>query len=285
MAKTPEKKAAANVPAKTAPASTPAAMPDFMQGKGNKGVVGYRPEDLILPRIDLMQDISPRVQDGDFKSGEFVHNVLEESLGNEVKLIIFLARKQYMLWKPRHQGGGILARADDGVHWSPADAAFEVEPHKGLKKKVTWRTAKTVEQSGLANWGSTDPDDADSPPAANEMATFVALLHDRPEIGPVVVTLQRGSLTVGKKMVQRLMFSQAPITGLVFKMSAERGTNNDGQGFWTYKFTSDGFVQDQRLFDEAEKYQARFLELGFSIAGEDELQGGEDKGGNKSYDV
>jgi hypothetical protein len=284
------KPATKNVPAVKEQAAPPSdtAVPEYLRNKANKGVVGFRPEDLIIPRLDLMQDISPAVQEGEFRAGEFVHNVLEESFGKEVEVVIVLARKQYTLWRPRHDGdGGILARADDGVHWSPPDAQFEVQPHKGMKKKVIWRTAKTVEASKLSQWGSSDPDDPDSPPAANEMAVFVAIPVKRQSIGPVVFTLQRGSLTVGKKMIQRLMLSDVPMTGQIYRVSSERTTNASGDGFWTYKFTAAGFAPEE-LYAKAEAMQSRLLKMGFDIKGEDELVQDKDTGptpGGKEYDV
>ncbi len=104
-----------------------------------------------------------------------------------------------------------------------------------------------------------------------------------------MITLQRGSLKVGRKIVQRLMFSTTPITALKFLVSTERASNDAGDGFWTYKFTANGFVEDENLYNEAERYQKRFLEMGFQIKGEEELQdGAADSGGagsGKTYDV
>lgn len=282
----PATKAKADVPAKQASREVSAGqMPDYIRGKAGQGVVGWKPEDLIIPRLDLMQDGSPKVVDGDQESGEFVHNVTEESFGPSVDIIPLIAKRQYMLWKPRHEGGGILARADDGIHWVPANKSFEVMPHKGLKKKVVWTTAKTVDQSGLAAWGSMDPDDPDSPPAANEMATIVFLIKDKPNIGPVVASLQRGSLGVGKKFVQRLMFDEVPTCGRIWTMEAVAAQNAEGQSFWSYKFSPAGWTPKE-LFEQAEKLQKRFLELGFQIKDEEDLQGGEDDGKpGKTFDV
>ena len=63
---------------------------------------------------------------------------------------IILVDQRYILWRPRWEGGGILARADDGVHWSPANASFTVKPVKGVNKTAIWNTKRTVEESGLA---------------------------------------------------------------------------------------------------------------------------------------
>lgn len=242
-------------------------------GKGGQGVVGYKSEDFIIPRMDLMQDISPAVQAGDFEAGEFVHNVLEESFGPSMDVIVLIARKQYTLWRPRHDGdGGILARADDGVHWVPPNGSWTIQPHKGMKKTVTWRTARTVEESGLAAWGSTDPDESDSPPAANEMATIVALPVGRLNLGPVVFALQRGSLTTGKKFVQRLAFDDVPSTAKIYKVEAVRASNDKGDGFWSYKFSPQGWVEDKAVYEMAEKMQKRFLEMGFKIKDEEKLR-------------
>ena len=124
-------------------------LPDFMRGQAGMGTERIRPEDVEIPRIKLLQALNPEVQEGGQKQGTFFHTVAEQNLGSELKLTIVYVDQSFILWRPRKSGGGILARAMDGVHWSPADAEFDVQLDDG-KTKVKWRTAPTVAKSGLS---------------------------------------------------------------------------------------------------------------------------------------
>lgn len=207
-------------------------LPAFMRGKAGQGVETIRPSDVEIPRIQLLQALSPQVEEG-FKQGDFFHSVAEESMGSEIQLTIVYVSLSYILWRPRKSGGGILARAQDGVHWIPANQDFQVELDS--KKKVTWRTANTVAQSGLAEWGSQDPTDASSPPAAPRMFNLVVMFPDHPEYSPAVITLQRSAEKVAKKLMGKLKISQAPAYGLRFKMTSFKDKNNVNQEFWNYR--------------------------------------------------
>ena len=90
--------------------------PDWMEKDGGKGLDKFDASDIEIPRLVLLQSLSPQVVDGDEKPGVFYHSVLEEAIGTELLIVPICMTKAYILWKPLHEGGGILARADDGIH-------------------------------------------------------------------------------------------------------------------------------------------------------------------------
>ena len=258
-----------------APTGGAAPLPAHMQGKQGKGMEHIDQDDLELPRISLLQAISPEVVDDHHAPGQFFHNIAEMELGDKLRVVPIHISKSFILWRPRHEGGGILARAADGVNWDKPDAEFEVHPFKDTPKlKVTWKTAETVKESGLDAWGSTNPDDEDSPPAATKMFNVVCHLPDYPGLSPAVITLQRASVKVANKLMSALMISEAPIFGTQFNCLAVADTNNAGQDFLNYKFKMDGFVEDEELFNKLEKLHEQFESMGVKIKDEEGLQGG-----------
>ena len=278
MAKKPKKEVA------TTGSGGAVSVPSYMEGKGGKGVEAIGTGDIETPRIALLQSTSDEVQDGDFKMGEFFHNIAEESLGDTVSIVPIFVDIRYILWRPRHEGGGILARADDGVNWQPKSGSVEVAPFKDMpKKKVTWAWDGTVQQSGLDQWGSTDPDDEDSPPAATKMYNIVCVLPDFPAHSPCVITLQRAAITIARKFVGKLKMSEAPSYGMKFNMSSFVDQNAGGDEFRQYKFTGDGFV-DEEMFVHCEALYERFVREGLHIkdvegAQEDDAPGNPAAGG------
>jgi len=237
------------------------ALPDWMRGEQNTGVMGIDQEDVALPRISLLQALSPQVSDGSGRPGEYYHLLSEDNLGKSFRMIPVLVTKSYLLWRPRNAGGGLLARADDGVHWSPADAEFTFEVDG---KRITWRTAKTVKESRLDTWGSFDPSNPQSLPAATKLLNVLAYLPDYPNLSPSIVSLQRALLKPGRKFVGRLQMSQAPTYGMIFNVGSEKIPSPKGE-FMSPTFTSDGFVQDKDLFNRLKEMNEHFRNVGVKV--------------------
>lgn len=70
-------------------------------------------DDLVLPRIELLQGQSPAVTDGDHKPGELVNSITKERLPEDLKIIPILVEKNFIKWRPREEGGGIDYRTND----------------------------------------------------------------------------------------------------------------------------------------------------------------------------
>lgn len=245
------------------------AIPEHMRGMAGAGTELMRPEDVEIPRLLLLQAMSPQVVDGDERPNHFWHSVAEQNLGKELTIVPVFVDQSYILWRPRKQGGGMLARAGDGIHWNTV-GEFEVQLDNG--KKVIWRTAKTVRESKLDQWGSSDPSDPNSPPAATRMYNVVTMLPDFPELSPVVISMQRSAIKVARKFVGKLMISRAPIFGLQFKMSGVKDQNSRGDEFFNYQFLSDGFVQDPEAFEQYKETYEYFKKAGLRIRDMESLQ-------------
>ena len=228
---------------------TSVALPDFMQEYARLGTERLSASDVEVPRLKLMQALSPELQEfNDIKAGEFFHSIAEIGMGRELRVTPIFVDQRFILWRPRETGGGILARADDGIHWTPANTEFDAKLKSG--HQVKWRTAATVESSGLNKWGSSNPDDPNSPPAATRMYNIVVSFPDDPDMPPAVVTLQRAAIRVARKFVGKLKITRAPSFGLIFKMKSVEDTNSVGQKFFNYAFAADGMVEDKDAFQQ-----------------------------------
>ena len=63
-------------------------------------------KDLLLPRIELLQGLSPAVQEGKGKAGDVVNQISKGALPTNIFLPVAMHRK-YIKWIPRDQGGGV----------------------------------------------------------------------------------------------------------------------------------------------------------------------------------
>lgn len=251
-----------------------AVTPDWMKNNNSmQGLEDFGVEDMATPRLKLLQATSPEVTDGDSKAGELFHTLVEEALNKKgpLRVVPVFIQKKFFLWKPQHDGGGILARAEDAVHWSPSEGEFTVHPVKGDKETVTWKLAKTVKESRLDQWGTSDPRNPNSPPAATQMYCFVLWFPDFPHMPPAVLTLQRSTTKVAQKWIGRMKVSGAPIYGQVFTLDVVKETV-DGQDFKSLKVVPSGFV-DEKTFKELKSVHENFVSQGLRIKDEGSLEG------------
>jgi hypothetical protein len=255
MAKSPT-----NVPARRDNASSHAvttftedltALPDFMKAdSASLGTEGLDAGDLQIPRVKLMQSTSLEIDTHDgLKKGDFWHTAAEFNLGQTFIGVPVFRSKSYILWRPMDSGGGILARADDGVRWVPGDATFDVVlDKKDGGTKQTWITKPTVEESGLAAWGTMNKDDPTSPPAATLMHNVVLVFPAHPELPPAILTFSRTQIGAAKKFMTTLKMRQRPIFAQAFEFSSIDASNAKGQAYKNLATRALGLVSDERLY-------------------------------------
>jgi hypothetical protein len=227
--------------------------------------------DLEVPRLKLLQASSPELTEfNTAKEGEFWHSLTHESFGSTVRICPIYIDWRFILWRPREAGGGILARADDGKHWTPADTEFTVKLRSG--HEVKWRTARTVAASGLDKRGSYNPSDPNSPPAAIRMYSIVCSFPDRQGLPPAVVTLQRAANKVATKLIGILKVQRAPSFGLIFEMTSFKDKSPSGQ-FYNYAFEMVGPVEHKPFYEENFAQYRFFMEHGLKVK---DLQGAQE---------
>jgi hypothetical protein len=236
-------------------------LPAFMQEHAGLGRFGVG--DVEMPRLKLLQAPSPELTEfNNAKQGEFWHSLINERLGSPVRICPNYIDRRFILWRPREAGGGILARADDGKHWMPADTEFTVKLKSG--HEVKWRTARTVRASGLDRRGSYNPSDPNSPPAATRMYSIVCSFPDRQDLPPAVVILQRAALKVATKLIGKLKVLRAPSFGVILEMASFKDESPSGE-FYNYAFEIVGPVEDKAFYGENFAQYRFFIEHGLKV--------------------
>lgn len=180
-------------------------LPAHLQQYANKERLGNLDEsDRIVPRLQLLQAISPEVTEFDnAKAGTFWHNLATESLGNSIRAIPIVVRKSVILWAPRGDDRGILARSMDCVNWDNPNMEFTVKP-KGAAKPIIWATKGSVDESGLLEFGSSIPGDSRSNPAASLTYNTMWYLPDFPSYSPVVMINTRSQIKPTQQLYNRI---------------------------------------------------------------------------------
>ena len=236
-------------------------LPAFIREQARLG--GLDVGDLEMPRLKLLQASAPELtQFNNAKQGGFWHSLVHESFGSTVRICPTYIDWRFILWRPQEAGGGILARADDAKHWSPADTEFTVKLKTG--HEVKWRTADTVAESGLDKRGSYNPNDPNSPPAATRMYSIVCSFPDRQNLAPAVVTLQRAAIKAATNLIDILKDQRAPSFGVVLEMNSFKDKSPSGE-FYNYAFEMVGILEDKAFYEDNFAQYRFFIEHGLKV--------------------
>lgn len=214
------------------PVNTDNQLPDYLRGNEKIGLEALSREDFKVQRAKLLQPLSPEVRTFVAKAlpSEFWHTGANKSLGREFLATPIIVNKKVILFAPRDAGNdkSILAMSRDGINWNVgANKEFEIRL-KDSKKKVIWKTGADVKSSGLLLFGSSDPDNDESVPAATLFFEYLLYLHDYPGMSPVAMSAFKTGLDNARGFNTYMLSRGVPINCNVVKIfSSEesKGTN------------------------------------------------------------
>lgn len=206
-------------------------VPDFLQEySGPSGLEGLSREDFKLPVLKVLQGTSPEVKEFDEADmGLFWATSLRQVLGTELFVTVASVKRRITLFAPREMKlKRMLARSQDCVNWDKPNAEFEIRHKHAPNKPVIWRTKGNVMQSGLTNWGTSDPSNPESKPAAQESYEYLLVLNDYPELSPIVFRLYSSGLDTARELNTMLRSLSVPAYGAKVRLRIiEKNANDD----------------------------------------------------------
>lgn len=260
--------------------------PDYLLAMEGKGAMArednFDSSDVVIPRIKLLQGLSKECELFDTaKAGRFWHTGMDLNLGESIEFVICARRKKLLLVAPLDDGQGILARAEDCTTWDRT-GSWEVKL-KDKKQKVTWEIDDLdVAASGLSSWGTSDPDDSESPPAATLFYDYLVILPAHLDLGPAVISLARSQIKKAKKglndKIQLHTNSGRPMQAVVFGAKAVDDQNTSNQAFKNWHFAGAGFATEA-LYKQAKELSV--LLQNFAVKDEEDVMGDEAEAGDK----
>ncbi len=96
----------------TTAVSTRQDVPDYIRGSAGRGSENVETQDLIIPRIELVQALSKCLEEGGAeyiegaKPGMFYNSVTRELYGHSMFVVPVFFKKQFLAWRDRKKGGG-----------------------------------------------------------------------------------------------------------------------------------------------------------------------------------
>lgn len=226
------------------------ALPAHLQGAEKRTIGNVDSTDIIVPRVKLLQAISPEVTENDAKAGTFWHTIAGESLGIKIRAIPIIIRKSYVLWSPRNDERGILARANDGLNWDNAGMEFTVKP-KNSPHSVTYKLGKTVhERTGdgpaLSEFGSSIPGDPKSAPAAALTYQILWYFPDFEEMSPAIIINTRSGVKPAQNLISKIEMRPVDARGQVYEIGIVQEKGAEGP-FFNYTYKSDGYANAEEF--------------------------------------
>lgn len=230
--------------------TTSMAKPSYLSGNESSGLGELDSNDFKIPRVMLLQALSPAVNEhkGEAIPGHFWHNGLNIDLGPKVNIVPLLVRKRVILWRPQtDQGGGMLAFSADCKTWQSGGNTRHTVFLKGIKEPVIWDTKDNVMRSGLLNWGTSNPADPNSPPAATMSYEYLCYFPDMADIGPAVLSCNKTGLARARQFNTALGIkanANIPAYALMVEMTAAE--EKDGNQVWTVpSFKLSGYIPEE----------------------------------------
>jgi hypothetical protein len=199
-------------------------MPAFLNKGIARGNESVNSDDLVIPRIELVQSISPCRKKSDpayiqgVEEGDFFNNVTREIYGKEITVIPVFFKKEYLLWKDRTKGGGFKGAYSN---LQEAAAACEVLPD-GMDVEI-----------------------ADTP------QHFVIVVHPDGRQEEAVLSMAKSKAKVSKQWNSIIRMNEGDRFSRKYKLSSTEDKSDKG-AYFNFRVACVGFVSEEQ-YRRAEK--------------------------------
>lgn len=243
-------------------------------------------EDFVVPRLKLLHGTSKEPKDfNNAKAGEYWVTVLDRPLGPVVDFVPLLNNKRALLMRPLDDktGDPILARSDDMKHWDRT-GKWPVKLKGRKTPDVIWEITDTdVNKDGLLEFGSSDPKDPDSNPAATVFRDYLVYLPAFPELGVVLLSFARTAAKRAKTFNSKIEARGGPMYTQLYSLRVT-SENKDGQEYYNMEVVSNGFPSEADT-DRAEALSIKYADVKYKSGDEQEQAEGESGGGHKKTET
>ena len=200
-------------------------MPDFLRGKGGaRGQENVGIEDLVIPRLEVVQDLSPCRKRNDpsyiegAQEGMLYNNVTRQLYGEAVLVVPVGFVKEWLIWRDRDSGGGF---------------------------RGAFATAADARQAIMAM------DDGDDCEIVDTNQQFCLLINDD-GCEEIVVSMAKSKAKVSRKWNALIRMSESDSFSRVYRLSAVPDTNAKNQSYYNLSVSLAGFPSLE-VYQRAEK--------------------------------
>ena len=201
-------------------------IPEFMK-QGNRGAENVGTDDMIIPRIELIQALSPVRKKSDpayiegAEEGMLYNNVTRALYGTEVTVVPVYYTKQFLVWKDRKAGGG----GSNGFR-----GAF-------ASKELADRAIAELGEEALE---------------VSDTAQHFVLVRNGDDWQEAVISMAKSKVKVSKRWNSLMRLSNTDSFSRAYKLSATTETNARNESYFNFNVSALGFVSKD-MYERAEK--------------------------------
>lgn len=201
-------------------------IPDFLK-QGNRGAENVGTDDMIIPRIELIQALSPVRKKSDpayiegAEEGMLYNNVTRTLYGTEVTVVPVYYTKQFLVWKDRKAGGG----GSNGFR-----GAFAT-------KELADRAIAELAEEALE---------------VSDTAQHFVLVRNGDDWQEAVISMAKSKIKVSKRWNSLMRLTNTDSFSRAYKLSAVTETNARNESYFNFNVAALGFV-NKDLYVRAEK--------------------------------
>lgn len=208
-------------------------LPEFMKGgfdeEDNRGSEGVGQDDITIPRLEVVQALSPCRQKKEAayiegaEEGMLYNSVTRELYGEYVDVIFVMFRKQWLVWKDRDAGGGF--RGDFNSQQEANDKIVEL-----------------VNEGDQGPWEAID---------TGQHVAILIRADGRTE--EIAVSMSKSKMKVSRQLNSMVRMIPGPRWATVFRISAVEEKNDKNQPYYNFHITKMGYPKLESHFKKAEK--------------------------------
>ena len=189
--------------------------PDWLEG-GNAGSEEVTTSDKVLPRVDVLQALSPQIKKSDpgyiegAEQGSIFNTVTNEIYGDTITFIPVYFRKEFVIWKLRKHGGGFIGA------FPTQKEANDVHAHQ--------------------------PNSIEYEVVESHQHFIIILTEHGPE--EAVLSMTKSKLKVSRSLNSLIQIANVDRFAKAYKLRAIE-TSSDKGDFWSYNAMAAGFVSKE----------------------------------------
>ncbi len=191
--------------------------PKYLPDDSAKGQENITSDDLIIPRLGLVQDLSPQrkankpeyIEGAD--SGMMFNNVTSELYGDNLLFVPVYFRKEWCIWKLQSAGGGFF-----GAFPSERDAQ---DAFKQADYDDEYEIVDMAQHFGM-----------------------VLRPDSRPE--EIVISMSKSKMKVNRQLNTLVKMAGGDRFSRVYKISAVEDQNKEGQDYYNFSVAPVGYVSE-----------------------------------------
>lgn len=197
-------------------------IPSYIKQGEARGSEGVGMDDLTIPRLELVQSLSPCRDEDDpayidgIKEGNLYNNVSREIYGDAVTVIPVIFKKEYLVWRDRKLGGGFRGAYDSMEEANSAIVALMDD----------------------------DPDNNSGLEATDTAQHLCLLVRPNGKTEEIALSMSRSKMKISRQWNSLIRMIGGDRFGRTYTIEGVNDTNNKGEKFKNLKVSQEGFPSE-----------------------------------------